>query len=100
VPVPAPAAQVSNLPPGHPETPTVELGPEYQAALAQWARKHGAGDSSASPEDDTPTSIRRPSDLTQSNRAEAGLRICPTCKQPVHLGADACRTCGTPVPRR
>jgi hypothetical protein len=30
---------------------------------------------------------------------EAGLRICPRCKKPVHLGAVNCRDCGTLVPR-
>jgi predicted nucleic acid-binding Zn-ribbon protein len=30
---------------------------------------------------------------------EAGLRVCPRCKKPVHLGAAICRECGTPVPR-
>jgi len=30
---------------------------------------------------------------------EAGMRICPRCKKPVHLGAATCRACGTPVPR-
>lgn len=31
---------------------------------------------------------------------EAGLRICPRCKKPVHLGAATCRECGTSVPRQ
>ena len=31
---------------------------------------------------------------------EAGLRVCPRCKKPVHLGAATCRECGTPVPRQ
>jgi hypothetical protein len=31
---------------------------------------------------------------------EAGLRICPRCKKPVHLGAANCRECGTSVPRQ
>lgn len=30
---------------------------------------------------------------------ETGLRVCPRCKKPVHLGAAICRECGTPVPR-
>jgi hypothetical protein len=29
---------------------------------------------------------------------ETGLRVCPRCKKPVHLGAAICRECGTPVP--
>jgi len=31
---------------------------------------------------------------------EAGLRVCPRCKKPVHIGAANCRECGTPVPRQ
>ena len=31
---------------------------------------------------------------------EAGLRVCPRCRKPVHLGAATCRECGTPVPRQ
>ncbi len=31
---------------------------------------------------------------------EAGLRVCPRCKKPVHLGAAICRECGTSVPRQ
>jgi hypothetical protein len=31
---------------------------------------------------------------------EAGLRVCPRCKKPIHLGAANCRECGTPVPRQ
>jgi hypothetical protein len=30
---------------------------------------------------------------------EAGLRICPRCRKPVHLGASTCRECGSLVPR-
>jgi hypothetical protein len=31
---------------------------------------------------------------------ETGLRVCPRCRKPLHLGADNCRECGMPVPRR
>ena len=31
---------------------------------------------------------------------ETGLRICPRCQKPLHLGADNCRECGTLVPRQ
>lgn len=31
---------------------------------------------------------------------ETGLRVCPRCNKPVHLGAAICRECGTPVPRQ
>jgi hypothetical protein len=31
---------------------------------------------------------------------ETGLRVCPQCQKPLHLGANNCRECGTPVPRQ
>jgi len=31
---------------------------------------------------------------------EAGLRMCPNCQKPLHLGADNCRGCGIVFPRR
>jgi hypothetical protein len=31
---------------------------------------------------------------------ETGLRICPQCHKPLHLGADNCRDCGTLVARQ
>ena len=31
---------------------------------------------------------------------ETGLRICPQCKKPLHLGADNCRECGIFFPRQ
>jgi hypothetical protein len=33
-------------------------------------------------------------------KMEAGLRVCPRCAKPVHLGANTCRDCGATVPRR
>ena len=33
-------------------------------------------------------------------KVEAGLRVCPRCGRPVHLGAESCRHCGAHVPRR
>ena len=36
---------------------------------------------------------------TSVAKFEAGLRICPRCKKPIHLGAARCRECGNPVPR-
>lgn len=33
-------------------------------------------------------------------KTEAGLRVCPRCGRPVHLGAETCRQCGAHVPRR
>ena len=34
-----------------------------------------------------------------ATRTEAGLRVCPGCGKPLHLGATECRDCGIPVPR-
>ena len=31
---------------------------------------------------------------------ETGLRICPQCQKPLHLGSNNCRECGIPVPRQ
>jgi hypothetical protein len=31
---------------------------------------------------------------------ETGLRICPQCQKPLHLGSDICRDCGIVVPRQ
>jgi ribosomal protein L40E len=31
---------------------------------------------------------------------EAGMRVCPRCRKPLHMSATVCRTCGEPVPRR
>jgi hypothetical protein len=33
-------------------------------------------------------------------KVEAGLRLCPRCRRPVHLQAQTCSACGAPVPRR
>jgi hypothetical protein len=35
-----------------------------------------------------------------SIKIEAGLRVCPRCGKPVHLGAANCRECGAAVPKR
>jgi hypothetical protein len=98
VPVPR-SAGPGGKPSGHPEANTVDLGPGEVAALEQWTRRfqRKAGDSS---EITTPQILTKPIGQAGSTRAEAGLRVCPKCRLPVHLGADACRACGTPVPRR
>ncbi len=77
-----------------PEVPTEELGPDEIAMLERWARSHlsrkgeraiGAGAAAPGP---------------SAVRIEAGLRVCPRCGRPVHLGAVACRECGADVPKR
>lgn len=99
--VPVPARSTSEKPPGHPEADTVDLGPEQLAALQRWAQGHGVSPADAvgeRPEVPTSAAVHRAAETTA--RAEAGLRVCPNCRKPVHLGADVCRTCGTPMPRR
>jgi ribosomal protein L40E len=70
------------LPASHPEARTDELDTADVAMLEKWSRGHLAR--AAAP----------------SMKAEAGLRVCPRCGRPVHLGAVSCRECGTHVPRR
>jgi len=94
---------------------TADLDANDLAQLEQWAARfpselsHRAepGLSStalttATPDDspDEPIEFGSPPRPTSSvAKFEAGLRVCPRCKKPVHLGAMTCRDCGTPVPR-
>ena len=102
--------------PGDPEAQTEELDDNDLANLEKWADRHLAHNT----RDDRPglalntpapllastnpaldTDIITPSQSPTSGvRFEAGLRICPRCKKPIHLGAPTCRACGTPVPRQ
>ncbi len=89
--VPVPKTDLApNRPSGHPEAPTEELSAVDRAMLDRWAADHrarsGGGAAIAAP----PPPVRD----------EVGLRVCPRCGLPVHLGAEACRACGTPVPRK
>lgn len=86
--VPIPSSTSSAvLPTSHPEAPTEELGPGDVAMLDEWSKRRqnpvAAAAKTASP-----------------GKVEAGLRVCPRCGKPVHLGAIACRECGTHVPKR
>ncbi len=77
-----------------PEATTQELSPADRAVLDEWSQRHVAGEA------------RRPSSThvlptgTAPARSEAGLRVCPGCGRPVHMGASVCRACGIPVPKR
>jgi hypothetical protein len=99
VPVPPPSRAGA-----HPEADTTELSPEQRAALEQWAARFAhippVSQHQDHPSDeDTPISLGPPATAAGA-RAEAGLRVCPKCKRPIHLGADTCRGCGTAVPRK
>jgi hypothetical protein len=86
VPVPSPGSS-STLSPGQAEAPTEDLSPADLALLEQWSERHlGQATQAAGP--------------STTVRAEAGLRVCPGCGKPVHMGASACRECGTHVPKR
>jgi hypothetical protein len=89
----------SNLPPGHPETPTAELTAADLATLERWTRDHLAR--AANAESNPSTSLLSgPNPMPEHPRAEVGLRVCPRCGRPVHLSAETCRACGADVPRR
>lgn len=102
VPVPeASTAAARSGPTGRPgavdaERKTEELPAADAEALEAWIRRHQASESATPAVPVVP--ILRPSD--SAGPSEAGLRVCPSCRRPVHLGADACRHCGTAVPRR
>jgi uncharacterized Zn-finger protein len=81
------------------EAPTEELAAADLAALEAWTKSHlgrgngnGKGNGGGSTAD-------MPMDAP-ARRAEAGFRVCPRCGKPIHLNADTCRGCGTPVPKR
>jgi ribosomal protein L40E len=95
VPVPDPKAPPQTLPPGHPESPTEDLSALDAAMLDEWSRKHlGETDEPHAP---ASTAIQT---TKPTGRVEAGLRVCPKCGKPVHLGASVCRACGSKVPKR
>lgn len=104
--VPVPMVGTARL-----EARTDELRAEESAQLEQWAADHQLRGSrvprevgpSKDPEA-TPYVQRGPVSLLAGpavkEKQEAGIRLCPKCGRPVHLGSDACRECGTRVPRR
>lgn len=92
VPVPASSAAA----PVGPDARTVDLSPADVAALQEWSEGHRARRPPQVPSTTDDILIPNP----QPGRVELGLRLCPSCGKPVHLGSDTCRNCGTAVPRR
>jgi hypothetical protein len=95
--VPVPDSSSSpNLLTGNPESPTEELSTEDVTRLEQWAQERlertGAHTALA-----VPAAAPGP---PATVKMEAGLRVCPRCGRPVHLGAIVCRECGAHVPKR
>ncbi len=91
--VPIPAKSYAEALNAQSETPTQEMPAADAAALEAWSKDHLA-------RANTPQSTAEMPSEPQNRRAEAGMRVCPNCGKPIHLGADTCRGCGTAVPRR
>ncbi len=86
VPVPADAASYVS-----PESPTAEMPAVDQARLEAWTKTH-LGQNSAT--------LAGAGGTSPPRRLEAGLRVCPQCGKPIHMGSETCRGCGTTVPKR
>jgi hypothetical protein len=119
VPVPA-SRRPASTPPvvrkalgNDPDAPTEDLDAGDLARLERWTARHfsqssradGGGASTPAfvpiptPGNDPNTGAGLPSNVSSVVRFEAGLRVCPRCQKPVHLGTSVCRECGTPIPR-
>ncbi len=85
--VPVPAGATSDAA----ETPTQEMDPADVARLNAWAKAHIDRSEGSTTTAEMPLARRG---------GEAGLRVCPRCGKPIHLGADSCRDCGISVPKR
>jgi hypothetical protein len=115
VPIPTSALGILNLASGKSEAQrrTEDLDESELVELRTWRARHLAGRGHAeinsptpvpvmSEVDDTCGSNQPLSPPTQASfvKFETGLRVCPRCRKPLHLGADNCRECGMPVPRQ
>jgi predicted nucleic acid-binding Zn-ribbon protein len=120
VPVPTPS-QDKTIPPhlnqrsqSESEARTEELDADDLARLETWGAQYTADSNRRQGPVSTATDIQMIAAEADSGLAfiaasmppvsevkfEAGLRVCPRCKKPVHLGAAICRECGTQVPRQ
>lgn len=77
-----------------PEATTAELSAADRARIEAWSQKHIAD------QERRPSSTHVLPTSAAPMRSEAGLRVCPGCGKPVHMGASICRACGIPVPKR
>jgi DNA-directed RNA polymerase subunit RPC12/RpoP len=120
--VPVPTASQTKAAPGplkqgpksDPEARTEDLDAEDLARLDSWGARHTANPNPKHGPLSTATDVQQVVSGADSAlgfsapvanpvsevKFEAGLRICPRCKKPVHLGAAICRECGTTVPRQ
>jgi predicted RNA-binding Zn-ribbon protein involved in translation (DUF1610 family) len=116
VPVPTPAFHNLNLNSGKKEveTRTQDLDSNDLVELKKWSDRHRA-DCGQTEHDSVRTrpyavllgpnnnELRLPSGAIPRAsvvKFETGLRICPQCGKPLHLGSNNCRECGIPVPRQ
>ncbi len=114
VPVPASVLSASGPSrgplPADSEARTEELSADDLSRLERWAARHlsrspqgnehGAGAPMAAQERVTDEGMGTTgAGLPSVVKFEAGLRVCPRCHKPVHLGVSHCRECGNPVPR-
>jgi hypothetical protein len=98
-----------------PDARTDEMDNDDLSRLDRWTARHRAHMShtaaassttpsfvpiaaAADPDAHAGPALAMPS--TSAVKFEAGLRVCPRCQKPVHLGTSICRECGTPIPRR
>jgi hypothetical protein len=96
----------------NPDARTEDMDSDDLARLERWAARHfsqssrtdcGGTSTPAFVPTPTPgtdlTSAGLPRGVSSVVKFEAGLRLCPRCQKPVHLGASICLGCGTVVPR-
>ena len=95
--VPVPAAGAG------PGSRTDELQADEARALDAWAARHREAGSrvpeNIPPGPDVPAAATPAAAGPAGDRIEAGLRLCPNCRRPVHLGSEVCRHCGAAVPK-
>jgi hypothetical protein len=114
VPVPASVLLASGAArssqPADPDARTEELSTDDLSRLERWAARHLSRSTRRDePDADAPIAENEAapgegmgapgSNLPSVVKFEAGLRVCPRCRKPVHLGVSHCRECGNPVPR-
>ncbi|APW61743.1 hypothetical protein [Paludisphaera borealis] len=96
-----------------PEARTDELDKLDVARLDRWAARHGVSPDAAgrqaatkpprAPQPPTEVPIRTgdtpPISPPPAFKREAGLRVCPKCRKPLHMSATVCRSCGESTPK-
>jgi hypothetical protein len=102
------SGSAGNASPTDPEARTEEMNADDLARLERWAARHlSLSSRRAEPAAGTANNQQGAEEnlgavgvsLPSVVKFEAGLRVCPRCRKPVHLGVSHCRECGSPVPR-